>query len=224
MINYNTLIFDLDGTLLDTLGDLTDGVNYVLSRFSFENRTSNEVRSFVGNGISALIRRALPEGSSDELHAEAICLFNEYYKNNMKNKTLPYEGIYNLLKKLKENGCKIGVVSNKNDSAVKELCTFFFEDIFNGDKVKYAFGTTTEDTRKPSPRLVYDALKMLDSEKNKTVFIGDSDVDFQTAKNAGVDIICVGWGYRSAEYLRTAGAKSIVNDVNELWILLTALA
>ncbi|HAN21448.1 MAG: hypothetical protein A2Y15_09180 [Clostridiales bacterium GWF2_36_10] len=218
---YDTLLFDLDGTLLDTLGDLTDGVNYVLSRFSFNIKTQEEICSYIGNGIPTLLRRAMPEDCSDEQHSMAIHLFGEYYKNNMKNLTKPYKGITELLRKLKDSDYKIGVVSNKNDSEVKELCAYFFRDIFD---IKFAFGATTEETRKPSPRLIFDAVELFESDKSHTLFIGDSEVDIQTAKNAEIDIICVGWGFRDSDFLHINGAKIVAKDADDLWILLTSLA
>lgn len=221
MKRYNTLVFDLDGTLLDTLGDLTDGVNHVLSRFNFEQRTQDEIRSFIGNGVPTLLRRALPVGVDDGIHTEALRLFGEFYMSNIKNSTLPYDGIQNMLRELSGNGYKIGVVSNKKDDAVKELCAYFFGDIFNGEKMRAVFGATGEHNRKPSPLLVLEAMRVLGSDKDETVFIGDSDVDIRCAENAGIDIICVGWGYRNADYLRSKGAKTVAADTNELLKLLT---
>lgn len=215
MSKYNTVLFDLDGTLLDTLGDLTDGVNYVLSRFSFENRTLDEIRSYIGNGIPTLLRRALPVGSKDALHAESLILFSEYYRKNLMNNTFPYPGMQELVNRLCENGFKIGVVSNKKDDAVKELCAHFFE------KIEVTLGAIGEDTRKPAPKLIFEAMEQLGSEKSKTIFVGDSDVDIMTANNAGIDVICVGWGYRDADFLRANGGSVVVKDALELWKLLT---
>ncbi|HBR32150.1 MAG: HAD-IIIA family hydrolase [Eubacteriales bacterium] len=215
MSKYHTVLFDLDGTLLDTLGDLTDGVNYVLSRFSFEKRTKEEVRSFIGNGIPTLLRRSLPAGINDTLHSEAVKAFGEYYGKNLMNMTRPYPGIPELLDSLSAYGYKIGVVSNKKSDAVRELCAYFF------NKIDIALGADGEHTRKPSPNLVFEALSLLDSDKNSAVFVGDSDVDIMTAKNAGIDIICVGWGYRDTGFLKSWGAKAVVSDTSSLLELLT---
>jgi phosphoglycolate phosphatase len=166
MRKFDTLLFDLDGTLLDTLGDLADSVNYVLSRFSFENRTEDEIRTFIGNGIPTLIRRSLPADSSDEMNTDALRIFSEHYMSNMKNRTRPYEGIEEMLQILKNSGYKIGVVSNKKDPAVKGLCSYFF-----GGLIDSALGATTEDTRKPSPKLVNVSLGILKSNKEKTITI-----------------------------------------------------
>jgi len=216
MRQLNTALFDLDGTLLDTLGDLADSVNYVLSRFSFERRTDEEVKAFIGNGIPALLRRALPPGSSREVCDKAIEYFKAYYRTHMKNRTRPYEGVVETLRALKKAGFKIGVVSNKSDDAVRELCSHFL-----GGLVDSALGSTAEDTRKPSPKMVYDSLKILKSDAESAVFVGDSDTDIQTAKNAGIRIICVGWGYRSPEFLREHGAEKIAATPLELLALLT---
>lgn len=219
MSKYAAMLFDLDGTLLDTLGDLTDGVNYVLSRFYFKCRSKAEVQSFLGNGIPTLLRRALPAECSEELHKKAVQIFSKYYMQNMKKHTRPYEGIYDMLCKLNKQGFKTGVVSNKSHSAVKELCSYFF-----GDLITAAFGSTTEETRKPSPYLIYSALSALGCEKSKAVFIGDSDVDISAANNAGIDIINVGWGYRNTDFLFKNGAKKVASDPDNLFTLLTILA
>jgi phosphoglycolate phosphatase len=216
MSQFNTVLFDLDGTLLDTLGDLADSVNYVLSRFCFEKRTDDEVKSFIGNGIPTLLRRALPPDADTEICDKALEYFIQYYNKNMTNRTRPYEGIEEMLRTLKGAGFKIGVVSNKKDFAVKELCSYFF-----GGLIDSALGSTAEDTRKPSPKMVFDTLEVLKSDKESTVYVGDSDTDIQTAKNAGVDMICVGWGYRSIEFLKENGAGKIAADPWELLTLLT---
>ncbi len=220
-MKYSTLIFDLDGTLLDTLGDLTDGVNHVLSRFCFKHRTEEEVRSFIGNGVPTLLRRALPENCCEKTYADAIKLFGDYYKTNMMNRTEPYTGMRELLLHLAENGAAIGVASNKKDAAVKELCGHYFGEVFYGERLKAALGTTTEDTRKPSPFLLREAMRILGSDISRSVFIGDSDVDIETARNAGMDVICVGWGYRSPDFLKSKGAERIALTTDELLILLT---
>lgn len=216
MSQFNTALFDLDGTLLDTLGDLADSVNYVLSRFCFEKRTDEEVKAFIGNGIPTLLRRALPPGSSQEVCDKALEYFKEYYNINMKRRTRPYEGIEDMLRALKNAGFKIGVVSNKSDDAVRELCSHFL-----GGLVDLALGSTAEDTRKPSPKMVYDSLKILKSDAESAVFVGDSDTDIQTAKNAGIRIICVGWGYRSPKFLKERGAELIADTPWKLLTLLT---
>lgn len=216
MSQFNTALFDLDGTLLDTLGDLADSVNYVLSRFCFEKRTDEEVKAFIGNGIPTLLRRALPPGSSQEVCDKALEYFKEYYNINMKRRTRPYEGIEDMLRALKNAGFKIGVVSNKSDDAVRELCSHFL-----GGLVDSALGSTAEDTRKPSPKMVYDSLKILKSDAESAVFVGDSDTDIQTAKNAGIRIICVGWGYRSPKFLKERGAELIADTPWKLLTLLT---
>ena len=218
MSRYKTLIFDLDGTLLDTLGDLTDGVNHALSRFCFAERTRDEVRSFIGNGVPTLLRRALPADTDEKTHAEAVRLFGEFYRDNMLKHTRPYEGIASMLETLRDKGFGIGVVSNKRDSAVKALCAHFF-----GNTVRVALGAVSEETRKPSPVLLNAAMDALGADSGETVFIGDSEVDIAAAANAGIDIICVGWGYRDGSFLRSSGAKKVAADTDNLLKLLTTV-
>ena len=206
----DTVFFDLDGTLLDTLDDLTEGVNHVLSRFSYKERTKQEICSFIGDGVPVLLGRAMSK-SADQPIPEQIRLFGEYYQANMTKHTRPYKGINRLLTELCNRGYKIGVVSNKNDSAVKKLCYHFF-----GDLISFSIGTTTYDTRKPSPFLINKALAALEAEKKSAVLVGDTEIDIKTAENAGIKIICVGWGFRSKEFLKAAGAEIVVDNPDNL--------
>lgn len=201
----NTFIFDLDGTLLNTINDLADSTNFALEKNGYKKRTVEEVRSFVGEGVRKLMVRALPNDVADSVIDQCIKDFKEHYSKNMRNKTAPYEGIMELLKTLKYNNMKVGVVSNKFDKAVKELCKDYF-----GDLVDIAVGEREGIAKKPAPDSVFEALRILDAKKEYVLYIGDSDTDMETAKNAGVDSVGVTWGFRDKELLIETGAKYIV--------------
>ncbi len=210
-MKFDTVIFDLDGTILYTLEDLTDSVNAVLSREGYPLRDMEEVKAFIGDGYRMLLWRALPEGTPEEEVDRCIDFFREVYYSNIANKTRPYDGILELFGELKKRGIRIGVVSNKMDEATKEACGHYFPG-----SIDVAIGDSPERKRKPAPDNVYEALRQLGSEKRTTIFVGDSDVDVQTAKNAG--LICVGvtWGYRSREVLIREGADFIIDKPEEL--------
>ena len=210
-MKYRLMIFDLDGTLLDTLDDLTDSVNYVLLKHDYPKRTREEVRSFVGDGIHKLMERSLPEGTPSFVIEECYKEFLPYYKAHSADKTRPYDGICELLSRLHKNRVKLAVVSNKADYAVKELCAAYFPGMFDE-----AVGERDGIQRKPSPDSVHEVIRLLGVPKEETVYIGDSDVDVQTAKNAGIDGVFVTWGFRSEDVLRAAGATCIVHDSEEL--------
>ncbi|MBQ8403513.1 MAG: HAD-IA family hydrolase, partial [Clostridia bacterium] len=194
MARYGTVIFDLDGTLLNTLEDLCDSTNFALACFGFPARTLAEVRSFVGNGIGKLIERAVPEGTESSVCAQVLEVFKAHYSENCNNKTRAYDGIEWLLKKLKEEKIKIAVVSNKVDSAVKVLCERYFADY-----ISVAIGETENIRRKPAPDTVFAAMELLGAEKKNTVYVGDSEVDVETAKNAGIGLVAVSWGFRNRD-------------------------
>ncbi len=215
MAKYSTVIFDLDGTLLDTLEDLCDSTNFALARFGYPKRTLAEVRAFVGNGIGKLIARALPQGVTDEVRAEVLAVFKAHYAENCNNKTRAYDGIEALLGKLKADDVKIAVVSNKIDSAVKALCERYFAGY-----ISVAIGETENIRRKPAPDTVFKAMEILDAEKERTVYVGDSEVDAETAKNSGLDLIAVSWGFRDREILHTLGDFPIADTAEELCRLL----
>lgn len=198
-----TVIFDLDGTLLNTLEDLKDAANFALSEFGYPKRSLEEIRCFVGNGVRKLIERAVPEAC--ENIDECLCVFKKNYSANMCNNTVPYNGILKILKDLQDNGVKIGVVSNKFDSAVKELCKKYF-----GNLVDIAVGQSDDVPKKPAPEGVFKVMKELGAEKISTVYIGDSEVDVQTAKNSGLPCIGVTWGFRNKNDLQ--GADYIIDN------------
>lgn len=210
-MKYELVIFDLDGTLLNTLDDLTDSMNYALCEKKFPKRTQEEVRQFVGNGIRKLVERAVPKGTAVEEVDETYCIFMERYKVHCADKTKPYDGMLELLSLLKKNGIKTAVVSNKADYAVKELCKQQFPTL-----LCEAIGEREGIARKPAPDTVNEVLRLLSMQKEQAVYIGDSDVDVETAKNAGMDCIGVAWGFRDIEVLQKAGAKVIVHTAKEL--------
>lgn len=208
---YKTVIFDLDGTLLNTLDDLTDAVNAALRAFGLPLRTKTEVCAFVGNGIVKLIERAI--GYEHERFAEILDEFKSYYKAHCADKTQPYEGVLALLEALQEKGVQTAVVSNKADFAVKLLAEEYF-----GSLIPVALGENEAAgiRKKPAPDEVFAAMQTLGAEKPTTVYIGDSEVDIQTAKNAGVDCISVTWGFRNEKFLKDNGAASLVNRPSEI--------
>ena len=210
-MRYDTVLFDLDGTLLNTLDDLADSVNDVLLSEGYQKRTLEEIRMFIGNGAKKLMERALPQGTPETEILRCLALFRSVYQKNMRNKTRPYDEIPALLERLKGMGIKIGVVSNKPDEAVKEVCGFYFREDVNA-----AIGDNMNRKKKPAPDNVYEVLKQLESRKEKTLYVGDSDVDVATARNAGLDCVGVAWGYRSREILAEAGADHIIDEPQQL--------
>lgn len=214
-MRYNTVIFDLDGTLLNTLDDLRDSLNEVLISKGYAPKSLEEVRRFVGNGVRNLIRMSIPEECSDEVVTHIMEEFKDNYKHNMQNKTRPYNGIMELLLDLYRYNYKIAIVSNKYDAAVKELARTYF-----GNLISVAIGETSEIKRKPAPDSIYTAVKELGSELSSTVLVGDSETDVRTAKNAGIPCIGVTWGFRCREVLRSEGADYLIDTPKELLTLI----
>lgn len=210
-MKYECAIFDLDGTILDTLEDLTDSLNYALLQAGYPKRSISEVRSFVGNGIRKLIERGVPKGTKEEMIQKVYCDFTEHYRVHCADKTKPYAGIPELLQTLKTAGCRIAVVSNKADYAVKELCSQYFDGLFD-----VAVGERSGILKKPAPDSVNEVLKLLDADKSLAVYIGDSEVDIQTAANAGMEVIIVEWGFRTRPFLEEHGARNFVSSPEEL--------
>lgn len=210
-MKYEAVIFDLDGTLLDTLEDLKISVNYALNEFGMPSRTLDEVRGFVGNGISKLIEKSVPENTDKETCNAVTEVFKNYYSLHCNDNTLPYSGIKVLLEKFCDNGIKCAVLSNKVDSAVKVLCERYFKGL-----LREACGECETVGRKPSPDGVYSILRALGVSKEHAVFVGDSEVDIQTSQNAKIDLIAVDWGFRDKNILKDAGAERIVSSTSEL--------
>ena len=210
-MKYSAVIFDLDGTVLDTLEDLWSSVNYALRLHLMPERTIDEVRCFVGNGIGKLIIRSVSDGTGEDEIKSVLNDFLSYYMEHCDDTTHPYEGVPELLDRLSENGVKCSVLSNKADAAVKALCSLHFKGKFTS-----AVGEREGVRRKPQPDGVYAVLEELGVSKEKTVYVGDSEVDVETAKNAGLDMIAVDWGFRDRKTLADAGAPIIVSSVTEL--------
>lgn len=211
MGKYKLIVFDLDGTILDTIEDLTDSVNYALNRFNYPERTIDEIRDFVGNGIYKLIERAVPQNTEKEDVQRVFSAFDSHYKLNNSNKTKPYNGINLLIDKLKERGFLLAVVSNKAHSAVKTLCSNYF----NG-KFDIVFGEREGIPKKPSPQSLNEVISLLGVLPEQTLYVGDSDVDILTAKNAGVDLCTVTWGFRAKDFLIKMGGKMLVDSIEQL--------
>jgi len=210
-MKYDSVIFDLDGTLLNSLEDLCDSMNYALSAHNMKARTLSEIRAFVGNGMLTLARKAVPEGTDEKTVNAVLATFKAHYADHSQDKTRPYEGITELLSALKERGIPTAVVSNKADYAVKLLMPKYF-----GDLIGVSLGELEGVPRKPHPDTVRMAMEKMGA--HNPVYIGDSEVDVLTAKNAGIDGIFVTWGFRSNKELTEAGADEdcIVNSVFEL--------
>lgn len=208
---YDLIVFDMDGTILDTLEDLTDSMNAVLQMYHYEARSIDEIRSFVGNGLYNLVRLALPEGKRKEHIQEVLSTMKEYYGKHNDIKTKPYDGILDLIRRLRTAGYQTAVVSNKIDSGVQALCEVYYKGLFD-----VAIGEKDGIARKPAPDMVYAALDALGVDKTKAVYVGDSEVDLATAANAGLDMIAVGWGFRGEKFLKEQGAVKVYATPEEV--------
>lgn len=215
MRKYDTVIFDLDGTLLNTLEDLRDSVNVVMRQYGYPEHSLNQIRGFVGNGIGKLMERSVPGGRENAQFDEAFSAFKSYYTEHCRIKTRPYDGVIDLMRALSEKGFRLAIVSNKNDAAVKELNEIYFSKY-----TKAAVGDREGMRRKPSPDPVFAALDEMSSRREKTVYIGDSEVDYETAKNSGLDCILVSWGFRDRELLESFRDARVVDTCGEILELL----
>ena len=213
MKQYSTYIFDLDGTLLDTIQDLATSVNYALSQCRMPERTLDEVRRFVGNGVRLLMIRAVPDGEDNPRFQEAFDIFRSHYLEHSLDTTAPYPGIIDMLERLKAGGKRLAVVSNKFDTATKELIRHFF-----GNLIEVAIGENEAAgvRKKPAPDTVNEALRQLGVGKENAVYVGDSDVDLQTARNSGLPCISVLWGFRDREFLLENGATTFVQSPDNI--------
>jgi phosphoglycolate phosphatase len=210
---YTTYIFDLDGTLLDTLDDLAASVNYALRTHGMPGHSTDDVRRFVGNGVRKLMERAVPDGADNPLFEEAFATFRQHYMTHSLDTTRPYKGIPETLAALKARGCRLAVVSNKMMAATQSLCSHFFPDT-----IEVAIGEHEAEgiRKKPAPDTVIAALDALGVGKERAVYVGDSDVDIQTAANAGLPCISVLWGFRDKDFLIQHGAKTFISAPHEL--------
>lgn len=217
-MNCKLAIFDLDGTILDTIDDLADSVNYALGKFNLPTRTIDEIRTFVGNGIHRLIERSVPQNTDNEIIEAVYLSFKAYYKRHCADKTKPYDGIVDTILTLRKCGIKTAVVSNKADFAVQQLCNQYFgEDMFD-----VVFGEREGIKRKPSPDCVNEVVSMLGMDKDEVVYIGDSEVDIKTAENAKIKCISVTWGFRNRRDLENSGGNIFVNIPLEIIDILTS--
>ena len=212
-MTYQTYIFDLDGTLLDTLGDLAAAVNYALRTHNMPEHSIDDVRRFVGNGVRKLMERAIPDGEANPDFEAAFATFREYYMHHSLDTTKPYTGIPEALKALKSKGCRLAVVSNKMMAATQELCRHFFPDTI---EVAIGENEAAGIRKKPAPDTVIAALKALGVGQEGAVYVGDSDVDIETARNSGLPCISVLWGFRDREFLLHHGATTFISSPSEL--------
>ena len=212
-MSYQTYIFDLDGTLLDTLGDLAASVNYAMRTHGMPEHSVDEVCRFVGNGVRRLMERAVPGGAAHPAFEAAFATFRRHYMEHSLDTTRPYKGIPEMLQELKRRGRHTAVVSNKFDAATKELCRHFFPDT-----IEVAVGEHEAEgiRKKPAPDTVLQALSQLGVGQEGAVYVGDSDVDIQTARNSGLPCISVLWGFRDREFLLAHGAETFVSQPSEL--------
>ena len=197
MAKYKAAVFDLDGTLLDTLDDLTDSVNYMMEKYGWPRRTREEVRAIVGNGLAKTLERSAPAGKVEERH---VAEFRRHYAENCAVKTAPYPGVMDMLERLRESGCGIAVASNKDDGAANDLVRLHF-----GDLADCVIGTGAGLPRKPDGAMVKAVLERLGCSRDEAVYIGDSEVDAQTAENSGLGCILVSWGFRDKAVLEKLG-------------------
>ena len=208
-MKYNAVLFDLDGTLLDTLGDLHLGVNVVLENHGYPQRTLEEIRAFVGNGARELMRCALPAVTAETEIEEILSEYLDWYAVNFCVKAAPYAGVKAVVDTLIEKGVKVAVVSNKPDATTKKLAEMFFPGL-------PAVGQRDDVPKKPAPEMVWKAMETLDVTAEESVYVGDSEVDVQTACNAGLPLVAVSWGFRTTEQLVEAGAAEIVTTPEKL--------
>ncbi len=219
-MKYSLAIFDMDGTILNTLDDMTDSLNEILTKYNLPLHTVDEVRFMVGNGIPKLVERALPDGRNTPDFDKILADFIAYYEKHCAIKTAPYAGVVDCIKKLRAAGLKIAVNTNKVEPAAIALCDDYFPGLFD-----IISGSRPGMPPKPAPDGIYEILSRAamdgKSEGQRAVFIGDSDVDMQTGMNAGLDVIGVDWGFRGKKFLEEHGATVIMMNAAELAAYLT---
>lgn len=214
-MRYRTVIFDMDGTILETLEDMWNSVNVTMDQIGYPRRTLDEVRRFVGNGAAKLIERCMPAGADDPKYPDALAFYRGYYDAHARIRTGPYPGIPELLQRLKKEGVRLAVVSNKPDEAVRTLTEHYFPGLF-----QVAVGNRDGWATKPAPDSVFETMKLLDAQRESTVYVGDSEVDVATAQNAGLNSVIVTWGFRDEAFLRASGATTLAHNTEELYRLL----
>lgn len=210
-MKYKVVIFDLDGTVLNTIADLAGAVNYALAQFSLPTHSVEDVRRMVGNGVANLIRRATPKEVTDEQCAEILSVFKARYREHINDLTRPYEGICEMLKALKDAGVYVGINSNKYDAALQSLCRIHFEGLYD-----YAVGESEVTPKKPDPTAAQRIMAAAGASCEETIYIGDSSVDLDTAKNAGVDSAWVSWGFRREDEMAGCEIKRAFHTAKDL--------
>lgn len=210
-MKYKLVIFDLDGTVLNTLGDLANAVNAAMGMHGYPTHSLEQVRVMVGNGVANLIRRAVPTDTTDEKCAEVLADFKAYYREHVNDVTKPYDGILSLLKALRESGVKVGINSNKYDAALQNLCRIHFDGLYD-----YAVGESETTPRKPDPTAAKRIMQAVNAAPNQTIYIGDSNVDLNTAANAGIDSAWVSWGFRKRDEMRDCEIARAFDTAEEL--------
>ena len=214
-MKYQAVLFDMDGTVLDTLDDLCDSINHSLAEFSLPPVSREHVRQCLGNGAAFLVSHSIPSDSSHELEADVLAFYKPWYDAHCLIKTAPYEGILPMMQSLKEQGLRLAIISNKPDRAVQELSDAFFPGL-----LELSVGESPSVRRKPAPDTVLTAASQIGLSVDQCVYVGDSEVDLQTARNAGMDCISVTWGFRDESQLIEAGASVLVRTPEELESLL----
>ena len=214
-MKYQAVLFDMDGTVLDTLDDLCDSINHSLAEFSLPQVSREHVRQCLGNGAAFLVSHSIPAGSSPELEADVLAFYKPWYDAHCLIKTAPYEGILPMMQSLKEQGLRLAIISNKPDRAVQELSDAFFPGL-----LELSVGESPSVRRKPAPDTVLKAAPQIGLSVDQCVYVGDSEVDLETARNAGMDCISVTWGFRDEAQLIEAGASVLVRTPEELESLL----
>ena len=210
-MKYKAVLFDMDGTVLDTLGDLAAAVNHTLREFSMPERSIAEVAAALSNGAAYLIAHTVPAWTPKELTDKVLAAYAPYYDAHCDILTGPYDGIVPLMEKLRDRGVKLAVISNKQDTAVKPLAEKYFPGL-----LEIAVGESAEVRRKPNPDAVLAALRHIGVEREDAIYVGDTEVDLQTARNAGMECASVDWGFRTREQLVEIGAEHIFDTVQEL--------
>lgn len=212
-LKYKAVLFDLDGTLINSIFDLAESMNHILEKYGYKKRTLEEINSFVGNGLKNLTELSLGEkpDNFDEIYAD----FREYYFAHCCEKTVPYEGMRETLKKLKDRGYRLGVVTNKPDFAAKEICGVFFDGLFD-----IVMGEHAPLKRKPAPDMPTAVMEFLGVKKEEALYVGDSEVDILTGKNAGMDVLSVSYGFRSKDELKKAGVNIMVDKPVDIYSFL----
>lgn len=208
---YKAVLFDMDGTVLDTLGDLADSMNYSLRHFGMPERDAREMKTFLGKGPAHFVNCSVPEGTTEELRRRVRDFYEEYYDEHCQIKTGPYPGISELMERLKGRGLKLAVISNKQEPAVRVLAQRHFPGL-----LELAVGTGPSIPCKPDPSAVLSAMERMGVAAEDSVYVGDMDVDLNTARNAGIDCIGVAWGFMGREKLESLGARVVADTAEEL--------